>query len=118
MKLVLNIYKDEDLSELAKTVEADKLRIPYRVITYVAESLESIDLENETQLVNFVIANVDKLDKIIKATFKITDSELECIDAMELGDVVVEVYRWALDKINGLKNKGDNGKNSVAAASI
>jgi len=115
MKLVLNIYTDDSLVEVAKTVEADKLRVPYRVITYVAQSLESVDIENEVQLVNFVIANVDKLDKILKATFKITDTELECIDVMELGDVAVEIYKWALNKINGLKNKGDNSKNSVAA---
>ena len=115
MKLVLNIYTDDSLVEVAKTVEADKLRVPYRVITYVAQSLESVDIENEVELFNLVTSNVDKLDKILKATFKITDTELECIDVMELGDVAVEIYKWALDKINGLKNKGGNSKNSAAA---
>lgn len=115
MKLVLNIYTDDTLVELARTAEADRLKIPYRVITYVAESLESVDIENEVDVANFIISNVDKLDKIIKATFKITDTELECIDVMELGDVGVEIYKWALDKINGLKTKGAKGKNSLAA---
>jgi hypothetical protein len=114
MKLVLNIYTDDSLVEVAKVVEADKLRVPYRVVTYVAESLESVDVENEVQLFNFITSNVDKLDKIIKATFKITDTELECIDVMELGDVAVEIYKWAMEKIKGLKNKADNSKNSAA----
>ena len=118
MKLVLNIYTDDSLVEIAKTVEADKLRIPYRVITYVSQSLESVDIENEVDIFNFIVSNVDKLDKIIKATFKITDSELEYIDVMELKDVAIEIYKWALDKINGLKGTGGGSKNLQAVASI
>jgi len=103
MKLVLNIYTDDSLTELKRTVEADRLKIPYRVAITVAQSLESLDLDNEKDVLNLIGANIDKVDKVIKATFGVTDTELECIDISELGAVAKEIYTWAIEKFNSLK---------------
>ena len=113
MKLVLNIYTDDTLTELKRVVEAEQLKIPYRVLTYIGESLQTVDLDNSNDLFNFVVFNIDKLDKVIKATFGVTETEMECIDVMELGNVAMELYKWGLDKI---KSMGANSKNSQPTA--
>lgn len=110
MKLELKIYKDETLTEIERIAHADRLKIPYRVATYVAQSLDTIGSMNETEVFDFVINNIDKVDKIIKATFGVTDTELEYVDLMELGGVATEIYKWAVEKFNSLNN-GKNSKN-------
>ena len=114
MKLVLNVYTDDELTEIKRVAEADRLKIPYRVTTYIGQSLETLDMDNENELVNFVAQNLDKLDKVIKATFGLSELEMECIDAMELGTVAVEVYKWGVDKIKSLK--GNDSKNGETTA--
>ena len=114
MKLALNVYTDDCLTEIKKTVEADRLKIPYRVSLYVAQSLDGMDLKSKDDIFNYIIKNLDKVDKIIKATFGLSESEMECIDLMELGSVGVEIYKWAIEKINSLK--GENEKNLTATA--
>ncbi len=110
MKLVLNIYTDDTLREIKRVAEADQLRIPYRVAMYIGQSLDTLNLKNENDIFKFVTGSLDKLDKIIKATFGLTDTELECVDVAELGAVGVELYKWGIDKLNSLK--GDNSKNA------
>ena len=48
------------------------------------------------------------MDKIIKATFGLSETEMECINLMDLVNVGVEIYKWVVDKINSLK--GENEK--------
>ena len=114
MKLVLNIYTDDTLREVKRVAEADRLKIPYRVAMYIGQSLDSLDIKNDNDLVNFVGGNMEKLDKIIKATFGISELELDCIDAGELIPVGVEIYKWAIEKIKSLK--GDQSKNVETTA--
>lgn len=109
MNLVLNIYTDETLTEVKRVAEADRLKIPYRVAMTVAQSLDELDINNQDDLLKAITGNLDKVDKIIKATFAVTDTELECVDVAELGNVVMEIYKWGLEKINSLK--GGNEKN-------
>ena len=103
MNLVLNIYKDETLTELKRKAEADRLKIPYRVAIYIGQSLDKLDIKNDSDLLNLVGGNIEYLDKIIKATFGVSESELDCIDAGELGAVAMEIYKWGIDKLNSLK---------------
>ena len=110
MKLVLNIYTDDTLREVKRVAEADQLRIPYRVAVYIGQSLDTVNLKNENDIFKFVTGSLDKLDKIIKATFGLSETELECVDVAELGAVGVELYKWGIDKLNSLK--GDNSKNA------
>lgn len=114
MNLTLNVYTDDCLTEIEKTVEADRLKIPYRVALYVAQTLDEADLKNKDKIFNYIISNLDKVDKIIKATFGLSEAEMERIDLMELGGVGVEIYKWAIDKINSLNGK--NEKNLTATA--
>ena len=114
MKLVLNIYTDDTLTELKRVAEADALKIPYRVAIYIAQSLDKLDLKNTDDIFNFVIGSVDKLDKIVKATFGVSETELECVNVMELGAVGVELYKWGIEKINSLN--GNSSKNVEATA--
>ncbi len=106
MRLVLNIYTDDSLTELKRVVEAERVKIPYRVAIYIISSLEGVDIKNDNDLIKFVTGSMDKLDKIIKATFGVTESELECIDVAELGSVAMELYKWGLDKIKDIKGNG------------
>lgn len=110
MHLVLNVYTDDSLTEVKRQAEAEELKIPYRVITYVAQAFDTVDFKNENEIFDFIIKSMDKVDKILKATFGLSELELECINAAELVPVVKEIFAWATGKINGLKN-GDDSKN-------
>lgn len=103
MNLVLKIYTDDTLTELKRVAEADRLKIPYRVAIYIGQSLDKLDLKNENDILNFVGGNIESVDKIIKATFGVTDTELDCIDVAELGAVAKEVYKWGIEKLGSLK---------------
>ena len=103
MNLVLNIYTDDTLREIKRVAEADQLKIPYRVAMYVAQSLDTLDLKNENDIFKFITGSLDKVDKIIKATFGVSDAELDCVNVSELSAVGVEIYKWAITKLNSLK---------------
>lgn len=110
MLFKLNIYTDESLVDIKRVVEADKLKIPYRVAMYIIQSLDGLDIKSNEDLIKFVSGNIDKMDKIIKATFGVTESELDCIDSGELLSTVKELYSWAANKMNELKSE-DSSKN-------
>ena len=112
MKLVLNVYTDETLTEVKHEVEAERLKIPYRVAVYIISSLEDVNLKNDEDLIKFIGGSMDKMDKIIKATFGISDSELDCVDGGELVSVIVELYKWGMEKIKTV-NRGNDSKNSL-----
>ena len=114
MNLVLNIYTDDTLTQVKRVAEAERLKIPYRVAMYIGQSLDTVNFKNEEDILKFVTGNLEKLDKIIKATFGVTDTELECVDVGELGAVAVDLYKWGIEKLQSLK--GDNSKNSQATA--
>lgn len=105
MNLTLNVYTDDSLTEIKRTAEADRLKVPYRVALTVVSLLDDIDLDTieDKTIFKLITGNVDKVDKIIKATFGLSEVEMESIDLMEMGEVALEIYKWAIDKINSLK---------------
>lgn len=109
MRLKLNVYTDETLTEIKRVAEADRLKVPYRVAIYIGQSLENINIKNEDDIIKFITSNLDKLDKIIKATFGISETELDCIDIADLATVGTDLYKWAIEKFNSIKS--DNSKN-------
>lgn len=111
MRLSLNIYTDESLTEVKRVAEADRLKIPYRVALTVAQTIDELDLNNlkDKDVLSLITGNLDKVDKIIKATFALSELEMDCIDLSELGAVTMEIYRWAIGKFNELK--GGRSKN-------
>lgn len=112
MLLKLNVYTDESLTEISRVCEADGLKIPYRVSMYIIQSLDGIELNDQDDILKFITGNIDKMDKIIKATFKVSEDELDCIDTMELIDTIKALYQWGISKVNSLKN-GNNSKNVI-----
>ena len=111
MELRLKIYTDDTLRVVKREEVADRVKIPYRVSVYIGQSLDSLDIDNQNDLIQFVSKNLDKLDKIIKATFGVTDEELECIDTADLIGVGTELYKWGIDKIKSLRSGVDGSKN-------
>lgn len=114
MNLLLHIYEDDTLTNVKRVAEADRLKIPYRVSMHLIESLENLDLDSEADLIKLVGNSAGQLDKIIKATFGLSELELDCVDAGELVGVAIELYKWAMEKIKTIK--GNNLKNVVTAA--
>ena len=115
MNLKLTVYTSEELQEIKRVVEADELKIPYRVTGYLLQSMENLRLDDYEGMFNFVAGNTEILDKIIKATFGVTELELECINTTELVNVGMEIAKWVMDKVNTLK-QGKNSKNVEVTA--
>ena len=106
MELKLTVYKDDCLTEVDRTEVADKLKIPYRVSMYIIKSLDHVNLDNESDLMGFITSNVEYMDKILKATFNLSDHDLECIDTSDLLDTIVALYKWGIEKINSINGGG------------
>ena len=104
----ITVYKDDSLTDVSRIAEADKLKIPYRVSMFVIQSLDNVNMSNDDDVIRFLARNIDKLDKILKATFELTDDELECLDTAELIETAKEIYKWVVDKVNSLKGGSKN----------
>lgn len=115
MNLKLTVYTDDELREVKRIVEADELKIPYRVTGYLLQSMENLSLDDKEGMFNFIAGNTEILDKIIKATFGVSELELECINTTELVGVGMEVAKWVIEKVNALK-KGNASKNVEVTA--
>lgn len=115
MKLQLKVYTDDTLTEVKRVAEADELKIPYRVTGYLMQSMENLSLDDKEGVFNYIVGNVDKLDKIIKATFGVSELELDCINTADLVAVAMEIYQWGISKIKSMK-QGNNSKNVETTA--
>lgn len=115
MKLQLKVYTDDTLTEVKRVAEADELKIPYRVTGYLMQSMENLSLDDKEGLFNYIVSNADKLDKIIKATFGVSELELDCINTADLVAVAMEIYQWGISKIQSMK-QGNNSKNVETTA--
>jgi len=111
MHLVLKIYTDKNLKDIKRVVEVDRLKIPYRVGIYLLELLENENINNDVDLIKLMVTAPDKLDRIVKCTFELTDSELECVKLLELGTELIKIYKWIIETVKVLK--GINSKKSV-----
>lgn len=118
MNLKLTVYTDDTLTEVKKVYEADKLKIPYRVVMKAMETLDSVNLNNTDDVLGVVTKNVGSIDKIIKATFGVTDNDLEHVDVTEMIDTGKEVYKWVIEKVQSLKKEGKQGNLQAAAGTM
>lgn len=117
MRLILNVYTNETFSEIKRVCEAERVRIPYRVGIYVAQMLDQVDdITDEKQILKVVTSSTAQVTKVIKATFKVSEAELDCVDIGEMYDVAMELYRYAIEKFQSLN--GDNSPNVGVAAGI
>ena len=110
MHLKLTIYTDDELREVKRIAEADELKIPHRVTGYLLKSMENLSVDDTEGMFNFIAGNMDLVDKIIKATFGVTELELDCINTTELVTVGMEIAKWVIDKVRNLK-QGNYSKN-------
>lgn len=114
MSLKLTVYKDETMTEVERVVEADELKIPYRVVMNVMKTLDEVSLDNTNEVFGAITKNVVSVDKIVKATFGVSDRDLDKVNAAELIETGKEIYKWAIDKVRTL-NKGKAGNAKAAA---
>lgn len=115
MKFQLTVYTDDTLKEVARIAEADELKIPYRVAMYIGQHLDTLNVKDTDSIYDFVMKNLDKVDRIIKATFGVTDDELEFVNIMELGKIAVEIYKWGSGKMKSLNEGATDEKNGETA---
>lgn len=108
MNYTLTIYSDDTYTEIERVVEVDELKIPYRVAMTIIGTLDDIDINDTDDLIKWLSGNVGLVDRVIKATFHVSDSELERIDAMEIIETVKDLYRWTINKVNDIH--GDKSK--------
>lgn len=99
----LNIYSDETYTEIERVASADELKIPYRVAMSIVENLDEVDLQNTDELMGWISSNIAIVDKIVKATFHVTDQELERVNAFELIESVKSLYAWTTKKLTAMK---------------
>lgn len=117
MELTLHVYKDESFAEVERTCQADRVRIPYRVGIYVAQTLDQVeDITDEKQILKVIAGSTDQISKIVKATFRVSEAELERVDIGEMYDVAMELYRYAMEKFSSLR--GPDGPNAETAAGM
>lgn len=96
----ITIYQDDTYTEIRETRECDRIKIPYRVGQYVINTMSKLDYKDETKIVGAVLDSEEQITKIVKATFGLTDEDLETVDMMELGDVAKDIINFVLAKIS------------------
>ena len=117
----LTIYTDESMAEVREVREVPRMKIPYRTSEAVTDMLADLDLEkmNNTALLGMLIKNRHHITAVVRATFGLTEGDLNCVDTMELLDVGKEIVKWVLDeiaKLGGNKNAEGGDPNGQALA--
>lgn len=102
MEFKLTIYKDESLQEVKRIAEADSLKIPYRTSLNLINMLASIDGEEGEDVLGAIRRTPECLNKILKATFGLTETELDGVNAAELIDVVKGLMAWCIAQLRGM----------------
>lgn len=102
MEFKLTVYKDESLQEVKRIAEADSLKIPYRTSLDLINMLASIDGEEGEDVLGAIRSAPECLNKILKATFGLTETELDGINAAELIDVVKGLMTWCIAQLRGM----------------
>lgn len=103
----LTIYQDDTYTDVRETREADRLKVPFRVGQYVINTVSGLDLTDDQRIIEAVVNSEEQITKIVKATFGLTDADLETVDAIELGDVAKEIIGFVLGKIAELGVNAD-----------
>ena len=109
----LTIYQDDTFTDIRETRECDKIKIPYRVGQYVINIMGKIDYTDEKQLVDAVLDSEEQITKIVKATFGLTEDDLETVDLAELYETARQIINFVLSKFTEL---GAENPNSPAQA--
>lgn len=110
----LTVYTDDMLTEVSRVVEADKLKIPYKVTLMVIKSLEGLNLSDNDEVFKAFVDNVDGVDKIIRCTFGLSEEDLNCVDTLDLIETGKEIFSWAIEKVNSIQGGQKNASMRVS----
>lgn len=113
----LHIYTDEAMTEVREIRERDRMKIPYRVGQYVIKAISTTDLNNDQDVLRKVLESEEQITAVVRATFGLSDEDLDHIDLMELADLAREIIGYVVGKIGelGAGVEGD-GPNATAPA--
>lgn len=95
----LTIYTDESFTAVREVREADRMKIPYRVGQYVVNAIAKTGLEDEQKLVKLLLDSEEQLTAVVRATFGLSDEDLNGIDVMELADLGREIIGFVVGKM-------------------
>jgi hypothetical protein len=98
----LNIYTDASFCEVREVREVPRIKIPYRVGQYVVKMIQDLDLKNKDKVFSTVLGAEDQVTMVVRATFGLTDEDLDCVDLMELADLAKEIFNFVLGKMSEL----------------
>lgn len=95
----LTIYTDDAFCDVREVRERDRMKIPYRVGQYVVNMLSSMDINDEQQIIQRVLDSEEQITAVVRATFGLTDNDLDHVDMMELADLGREIIGFVVQKM-------------------
>ena len=98
----LKIYTDASFCDVREVREVPRLKIPYRVGQYVVKMIQDLDLTDVDKIFHAVLDAEEQLTMVVRATFGLTDEDLDCIDVMELADTAKEIVGFVMGKMSEL----------------
>jgi len=111
--LRINIYTDETYSEVKETREAARIKIPYKVAKDVLQIVQGLDLADDRAIFQQLLKSEEYITRIVKATFGLTEDDLEYIETGELYDTGKEIVQFVIDKMAAMGiTMGDNDPNA------
>lgn len=116
MAYKLPIYTDETFRTVKETRECDELTIPFRVGEYFMDLLAALDFNNDIEVLLAAAKSKDQIKKIIRASFGLTEDDLEFVKLNDLKAVAQPIVKFIYDKIAELNLDGDNHPNQTAPA--
>lgn len=103
----LTIYTDDTYTTEREVRERDKMKIPYRVGQYVIKALAGLDLTDDKAVLGKILESEEQITAVVRATFGLTDEDLDHVDLLELSELAGEIVNFVLSKINELGAGGD-----------
>lgn len=113
----LTIYKDPSFREVREVREVPRLRVPYRVGQHVVNMIQNLDLNDDQQILRTALGSEEQITAVVCATFGLDDEDLDCVDAVELGEIAQEIISFVVNKMAELGvTFGDNSPNAQTPA--
>lgn len=103
----LTIYTDDTYADVREVRERDKMKIPYRVGQHVIKALAGLDLTDDKAVLDKILESEEQITAVVRATFGLTDEDLDHVDLLELSELAGEIVDFVLSKINELGAGGD-----------
>lgn len=113
----LSIYKDEFLNEVQEERTVEDLKIPYRTADAVLDVLSDLDFENlnEYKIISLVLKNKHHITTVVRATFNLTEEELQRVNIVEMYDLAKRIIRHVMQQVALLSDGGDDPNGQTQA---